>query len=230
MNQRLKPVLLAIEDDAEFRKGMEMVLERLGFRFVGVDTPEVFYECIEKFKPDMYLVDLNLGAQSGFDLIEDLRKKGIREPILVVSGVRGTEAVAHALELGASDFLLKPMDRTFLTAKLSRFFDVELLREHQPKFRELPKESAPGRVEFPIRIIEMDELGIRFETPSLIPKGTVFKLKCDVLKQAGIAEGEALVAVVTTELDAENKRYTSYVEFDGVDVEFMQKIRSWLAT
>ncbi|MBS1963273.1 MAG: response regulator [Bdellovibrionales bacterium] len=231
MNQRLKPVLLAIEDDHDFRKGMEIVLERLGFRFVGVDRFEDFYECIEKFKPDLYLVDLQLGAQSGFDVIHELRhRRGLKEPILVVSGVRGTEAVAHAIELGASDFLLKPLDRTFLSAKLSRFIETDLILEHKPKFHELPRGSAGGKVEFDVKISEIDELGIRFRTSSLVPKGTVMKLRSAVLAEAGMPDGEALVAVVSSDLDPTAKVYTTYAEFDGVDVEILQRVRSWLAT
>jgi DNA-binding response OmpR family regulator len=227
--KRLKPIVLAAEDDPEFRKALELVLSRFGLNVVGVSTTEDFLKNVDKLKPDLYLIDLQLGAQSGFDLIENLRKKlGITEPILVVSGGRKPEMIAHALELGANDYIMKPLDRTFLAAKLSRYLDAEHLVEHRPIFLDLPVGRSAARIEFRGKILEVDELGVRLSTTSLIPKGSVLKLKCDLLRDAGVPEGEALVAVASTELDAESKRYQIYAEFDGVDVEFMQSIRRWL--
>jgi len=227
--KRLKPIVLAAEDDPEFRRALELVLSRFGLNVVGAATVEEFIKNVDKLKPDLYLIDLQLGANSGFDLIEFLRKeRKVTEPILVVSGGRKPEMIAHALELGANDYVMKPLDRSFLAAKLSRYLKVDELDEHRPPQHDLPQGRSAGRIEFSGQIVEVDELGIRLETASLIPKGSVLKIKCDILREAGVESGEALVTVASTELDAEAKRYRIYVEFDGVDVDFLQSIRRWL--
>jgi DNA-binding response OmpR family regulator len=227
--KRLKPIVLAAEDDPEFRQALELVLGRFGLNVVGVATAEEFLKNAEKLKPDLYLIDLQLGAQSGFELIETLRKeRAVKEPILVVSGGRKPEMIAHALELGANDYIMKPLDRTFLAAKLSRYLEADELKEHRPSYRDVPQGASVSRIEFMATALEIDELGVRLESTNLVPKGTVLKLRCGALLESGVTGGEVLVTVVSTELDPESKLYRLYAEFDGVDVEFMQTIRRWL--
>lgn len=224
-----EPVVLAVEDDPEFLKALQVVLGRFGINVIGTSNVEDFLKAVDQHRPDLYLIDLELGAAHGFDLITELRKKRmLTEPILVISGSKTTEQITHAMELGANDYIVKPLDRTFLASKLSRFFNSTILQEHKASYRSLVEGRIPARMEFKGRVVEVDELGIKLMTSSLVPKGTVMKLRCEPLRQAGIENGEALVTVVSTELNLESKLYTIYVEFDGVDVDFMQSIRRWL--
>lgn len=227
--RRLKPIILTIDDDIEFRKSIEIVLGRMGFQVIGVSETEEFLVNVEKFKPDLYLIDLQLGARSGFELIEALRKGDQkREPIIVVSGDKRPETISHALELGADDYILKPLDRSFLASKLAIYLPSDALAEEAPAYAEVPRDRKGARIEFAASVAEVDELGVRLHSPHLVPKGTVLKLRCDPLLQAGVAEGEALVMVTSTELLPDESGYSIYVEFDGVDVDFMQRVRRWL--
>lgn len=227
--RRLKPIILTIDDDLEFRKGIEIVLGRMGFQVIGASEPAEFMANVDKFKPDLYLIDLQLGARSGFELIEALRKeRKAKEPILVVSGDKRPEMISHALELGADDYILKPLDRAFLASKLAIYLPGEALAEEAPVYAEVPLERKSARIEFTATVTEVDELGVRLHSAHLIPKGTVLKLRCEPLREAGIAEGEALVTIASSELLPEGAGYSIYAEFDGVDVEFMQSVRRWL--
>lgn len=227
--RRLKPIILTIDDDLEFRKGIEIVLGRMGFQVIGVSEPHEFMSNVDKFSPDLYLIDLQLGTRSGFELIEVLRKeRQAKEPILVVSGDKRPETIAHALELGADDYILKPLDRIFLASKLSIYLPGESRAEDIPSFAEVPRDRKGARIEFSASVVEVDELGVRLQSAHLIPKGTVLKLRCEPLREAGIADGEVLVMIAATELLKGGSGYSIYAEFDGVDVDFMQAIRRWL--
>lgn len=225
----MKPTVLAVEDDPEFRKALEIVLGRFGLDVTTVESAEEFMQKLVR-PYDLYLVDLQLGNRNGFELITELRKThGVTSPILVISGGRKTELIAHAIELGANDYIMKPLDRTLLAAKLSKYVNSPSMIEHRPLFTNIPKDEAVIRVEFSAEVLEVDELGIRLRSNALVPKGTVLKLRCEALRAAGIAEGEVLVAVSSTQLSNEGLGYQMYVEFDGVDVQFMETVRRWLA-
>ncbi|MBC7386882.1 MAG: response regulator [Cryobacterium sp.] len=224
-----QPVVLAVEDDPEFLKALQVVLSRFGLKVIGAASAEDFMKVMDQLRPDLYLIDLQLGTECGFELIKKLRSDlKVIAPVLVISGTKATEQIAHAIELGANDYIVKPLDRIFLASKLSRFLDVEQLDEHTSEYRNLPSGRVAARIEFKSRVLVVDELGVKLTTSSLVPKGTVLKLRCEPLRQAGIENGEALVTVVSTELDLETQSYLIYVEFDGVDSEFMQSIRRWL--
>jgi DNA-binding response OmpR family regulator len=227
---RLKPLVLIIDDDPEFRAALQLVLSRFGLNTQGVGEAAEFLSKAASLKPDLYLIDMQLGNKTGLELITELRTKmKVIEPILVLSGAREASVIAQALELGANDFITKPLDRSFLASKLLLYVDSKTMEEHRASAQSRPLGGIPAQIDFKGNIIEVDELGVKLRSSCLLPKGTVLKLKCDVLQQAGVPGGEALVAVVSSEVDPVSRLYTSYLEFDGVDVEFMQRIRSWIA-
>ncbi len=88
-------------------------------RELGCDVKVTYQETkirdgFVQWKPDMVLLDLFLPGCSGLDLLREFRKMGIRlgrsVPILVVSSLGFREVVEQARELGAVDFILKPVD------------------------------------------------------------------------------------------------------------------------
>jgi DNA-binding NarL/FixJ family response regulator len=67
------PRCLIVDDSADFRNAARAVLERGGITVVGVacDAAEAVH-CAEELHPDMALVDVDLGADNGFDVAERL--------------------------------------------------------------------------------------------------------------------------------------------------------------
>ena len=98
-------------------------------------------------------------------------------------GEKQVESLTHALELGATDYILKPLDRALLASKLARYLKTEQLEENAAKFLKLPQGSANARLLLDGEITEIDELGIRFDSKALIPKGTVFKMESEFLNR-----------------------------------------------
>lgn len=225
---RLRPGVLLIDDDPLFRKALEAVLPRMGLDVRAISDPAQFIPAARQFRSDLYLIDLQLGEFSGFDLIRDLRAEDPKAVILVISGARDRESVVHALELGANDFILKPLDRTLLASKLSRYVDTDILKDQRSLAVDPPEGRAPGKLAFETAIVALDELGIGLESRHLIPKGTVLKLKTDLLKEIGTPLTETLVTVVSTSFDSEKGIYGAYAEFDEPPAVLTDALRRWL--
>lgn len=227
---RLKPVVLSIDDDPVFRKAIEVVLSRLGLNIKGVSTPDEFLEAAEVLQPDLYLIDLQLEHSNGIELIKTIRNGQTPKAfIIVISGTKDVQMISNALELGANDYILKPLDRVLLATKLSQFVDTNELREHRAEWKTPATGRAPVQVRFDGLIEEIDELGIKFTSAALVPKGTALKLESEVLGKIGIDKKGCLVTVTSTWLVPDTHRYGAYAEFDGVDPEFLQAVRHWLA-
>jgi DNA-binding response OmpR family regulator len=226
---RLKPTILCIDDDPNFGKLIEVVLSRLGATAKVVSSPEKFLELAKSLQPDLYIIDLQLKNSSGMDLIKPIREGLTPDAfIMVISGANDPEKIAHAIELGASDYILKPLDRVLLATKLSQFIETDEIREHSAK-EHAPKIGAyPIRLQFNGVIEAVDELGVKFSSATLTPKGTVLKLGSDFFKMIGAPEKEYLVTVASTWLVPETKQYGAYAEFDDVSPEFLQLLRGWL--
>lgn len=115
MNPDLKDARILIVDDQV--PNVEILLAYLEMQgYVNVysttDSRQVS-EIVEKFKPDLLLLDLMMPHVSGFDVMNQLKAEGVLTrylPVLVLTADATTETKQKALSGGASDFLTKPFD------------------------------------------------------------------------------------------------------------------------
>jgi two-component system, cell cycle response regulator CtrA len=67
---------------------------------------------------DIILLDLNLPDMSGFEVLRSLRLSKVKTPILILSGLAGTEDKVKGLGIGADDYLTKPFHKDELVARI----------------------------------------------------------------------------------------------------------------
>jgi DNA-binding NarL/FixJ family response regulator len=79
---------LIVDDSADFVNAARGLLERDGIMVVGMaSTSAEALRCFEELRPDVTLVDVNLGSENGFDLAEPLHRSGLpgRSPVIMIS-------------------------------------------------------------------------------------------------------------------------------------------------
>lgn len=80
--------ILLIDDDADFTEAVKIVLERNGYDVVSSATRESGMEAVKKETPDLIILDVMMEQpDDGFTLAHDLRKDGVKTPILMLSSV-----------------------------------------------------------------------------------------------------------------------------------------------
>src|SRR5581483_10769392 len=67
---------------------------------------------------DAILLDLSLDDMCGFEVLRELRSRRIQTPVLIVSGARDVESKVRALAAGADDYLVKPIHKDELAARI----------------------------------------------------------------------------------------------------------------
>ena len=114
--------ILIVDDDPDFRELVSAVCRRGGYTPVEADTREEVLALAKGERPDAVLLDVKLGATSGYQVCRELREEfGEHLPILFVSGARtdASDRVAGLL-LGGDDYLTKPIDSDELLARVGR--------------------------------------------------------------------------------------------------------------
>jgi len=97
-----------IDDHTIMRDGLRVVLESAGHEVVGeADGPTPALADLGRLQPDVVLLDLRLGQRSGFELLDELRKRGLQLRVIVLTMSDQPRHVAEALRLGAKGYLLK---------------------------------------------------------------------------------------------------------------------------
>jgi PleD family two-component response regulator len=114
-----RPVLvLLVEDDLVSSALVEGFLTEAGYGVIAVtDGADALIE-IGRRRFDVLVLDINIPTLSGLRLFEIMIQKGIDTPAIFITGIAGAEAEARSLEMGAADFMRKPIRKETLLARI----------------------------------------------------------------------------------------------------------------
>jgi CheY-like chemotaxis protein/DNA-binding SARP family transcriptional activator len=124
-------LILVVEDDAVSAALIEGFLIEAGYEIVAVgDGADALME-LGRRKFDLLLLDINIPTLDGMRLFEIMIQKGIDTPAVFVTGVASAEIEARSLEIGAADFLRKPIRKEVLLPR------VRAILQRRERAREL---------------------------------------------------------------------------------------------
>ena len=115
-----KKIVLA-EDNSIFLLLLKFRLEKEGYKILtAVDGKEAI-ELIEQHSPELILTDIMMPFVSGLEVISHVRNKlKMKTPIIVFSSAGQEEIVLKAFDLGATDFMSKPLSPNELVIRVKR--------------------------------------------------------------------------------------------------------------
>ena len=127
MEERLamsNPVVMLVEDFADTREMMRLVLERGGCRVLEAANGQEAIELAQREHVDLILMDLNMPVLDGFTATLRIREyEPTRDvPVVAVTAFDTAESRAAASAVGCSDYIVKPLDFERLASLLKQFF------------------------------------------------------------------------------------------------------------
>ena len=137
--------LLVVDDNKVNRLLLIRSLEMQGHRAVGAENGRVALEMLEHERFDLVLLDINMPEMDGFQVLERLlANPTLRDlPVIVTSSVEGMDSVVRCIELGAEDYLHKPVNPVLLKARVNSSLEKKRLRDAQ---KELVRRFATAEV------------------------------------------------------------------------------------
>lgn len=108
----MEKTVLVVEDDKFLRKAYLSKLTSSGFQVEVAVNGEEGIAKIKELMPDIVLLDLVMVKKTGFDVLAEVRKdpdpRLKKLPIIVLSSLAQESDIRKAMDLGATDFLVKP--------------------------------------------------------------------------------------------------------------------------
>src|SRR5947209_4461073 len=131
--------LLLVDDDASVLRAIGDYFERIGYEVWRDSTGEQAMETFHRERPDVVLLDLHLPDSSGLVVLERLRREGAA--VILLTGQGDIETAVRAMQLGAENFLTKPVDMTHLAAAIARVAEKVRLSRQNTRLRALDHEA-----------------------------------------------------------------------------------------
>lgn len=114
-----KPLVFIIEDAQEMANLIKMYLEKSEIDSKIFDNAEDASKALEQEIPELFVLDLNLPGMSGFDFLQNFRKKYFPTvPVIIVSARDADDDIIKGLEIGADEFVTKPFSPSVLVARI----------------------------------------------------------------------------------------------------------------
>lgn len=124
--------LMVVDDDLTLAKHVSAIMKKAGMEVCVVEQPYRIMREMERFQPDLILMDLYMPEFSGMELAKVIRAHDeyMSIPIVYMSSETGVNKKLEALDVGADDFLLKPIKYRYLYfSLLSRMKRARALRD-----------------------------------------------------------------------------------------------------
>ncbi len=118
--QHLPAKVLLVDDEDQLRRVMKDILERDGFNVAEARDGIQALDQVDKFGPDVVVLDLNLPGLDGYGVLSHLRSRPatVNVPVIVLTAKGDEDNEVRVFELGADDFLTKPFRARALSARL----------------------------------------------------------------------------------------------------------------
>src|SRR5256885_1646255 len=132
----LRPVadtVLLIDDEPDVLRAVGAYLERTGAEVTRAVTAEEGMQAYERVRPDVVILDLHLPDAHGLDVLERLKGQGAA--VILLTGNGDIETAVRAMQLGAENFLTKPVDMTLLSAATARVAEKMRLKRQNHLLR-----------------------------------------------------------------------------------------------
>ncbi len=131
MNVRKK--ILVVEDHLPLRTALEIALPDYGYAVVSAGDGDEALRVAQAERPDLVLLDVMLPGRSGFEVCQELRRRNLGVPVLVLTAKTGDEDELLSFQLGADDFVRKPFKMETLVARIKALLLRATLRGSAPR-------------------------------------------------------------------------------------------------
>lgn len=171
VEQRQRTKILIIDDDEDDYILTRAFVNDIPHGQFQVDWCPVYAQALEKMTRrdyDLYLVDFRLGAKTGLDLLKEALSRGCEEPIVLLTGKGNYKVDLEAMEMGATDYLVKTelngevVERCIRYA-LERSRHLREIRASERKFRNIFEKSRD------LIFIAGQDLRFRELSPAILP-------------------------------------------------------------
>lgn len=121
--------ILIVDDDVFIRDVLQTRLEWEGYRTVLAENGRKALALHRQDKADLILLDINMPVMDGFEVMQQLREQEDTTPVIVMSALDDIPSIVRCIELGAEDYISKPIKSQLLWARIHSSLEKKAFRD-----------------------------------------------------------------------------------------------------
>ena len=137
----IAPKIFIIDDERTIRLTFRLALETDGYAVQEAATADEAMMGLQAETYQLVILDLRIGEDSGLNVLAEMRRRGLQTPTLMITAYGSIRNAVRAMQLGAIDFLEKPVEPVALRRQVA-----EILERHQPPNVQAPESTAVGNL------------------------------------------------------------------------------------
>ncbi len=139
--------ILIADDDKNIQFAFKRLFEDKGFTVVSADNGLEVLEKLNIMNPDLIFMDISMPKRNGLEVLEVLRDKGVDIPVIIITGFGTMQTAIKAIQLGAYDYISKPLDIDKILIVAKRALEMVKLRDRLDKLNiEISDKSVQGEI------------------------------------------------------------------------------------
>jgi adenylate cyclase len=128
-------LLLVVDDDEGNRDVLSRRLLRDGYEVMLAESGRQALRMLDRYDFDLVLLDIMMPEMDGISVLAELKRspKLNQLPVIMITAVDEIESIAHCIEAGADDYLLKPFNPVLLRARINALLERKRLQDEQKR-------------------------------------------------------------------------------------------------
>ena len=168
-----KGSILVVDDEAEIREGLELLLDSEGYAVSTAGTGDAGLARLEERPFDLLLLDVNLPGRNGLDLLPEIRRRDPNLSVVLITAYGSVDMARTAFKNGAQDYITKPWSNDELLAQVALAVEGRRLREENAQLKRALKE--------------------RYSFPNIVGKSESMIALLDLVKQVAPSRSTVLI-------------------------------------
>jgi DNA-binding NtrC family response regulator len=120
--------VLFVDDETDFLETLMKRMKKRGVDVVRAASGEEALELLDESKPDVVVLDVKMPGMGGIEALREIKKHSPLVEVIMLTGHANVEVAIQGMELGAFDYLMKPMDIDELLYKVQDAFKQKSLQ------------------------------------------------------------------------------------------------------
>lgn len=131
--ERKTPRVLIVDDEVEFASTIVTRLKLRSFVASMANSGTDALAAVEEEQPDVLLLDLKMPDLDGLEVLASLKENYPDLAVIILTGHGSFEAGLKGMELGAYDYIMKPVGLNLLITKIKNAFEAVSAKRYRPK-------------------------------------------------------------------------------------------------